>query len=95
MARPDPSMRGDLPRKAGQRRDAWNGLDQSSIMSVELLAGILTWGGLGWLADRWLGTGGWLLGLGVLLGFGLGLYLVRLRADKIDAEEAAAAQREG
>lgn len=48
-------------------------------MSLELLAGILVWGGVGWLVDHWLGTWPWLFAVGVFLGFGAGLYLVWLR----------------
>ncbi len=64
------------------RREMWNGLDQASIMSVELIAAILVWGGVGLALDRWLGTRPWLLGIGVLVGFGAGLYLVWLRSAK-------------
>lgn len=49
-------------------------------MSLELLSGILIWGGAGWLLDRWLGTPPWFLAFGVMLGFAAGLYLVWLRS---------------
>jgi ATP synthase protein I len=42
--------------------------------AVSLFASVLVFLGLGWLLDRWLGTGPWLLVLGILLGSGLGLY---------------------
>lgn len=48
-------------------------------MSLELLSGILVWGGVGWLLDRWLGTTHWFFGAGVMLGFTAGLALVWLR----------------
>lgn len=64
------------------RREIWNEIDQSSVMSVELIGAILTWGGVGWLADRWLGTDPWLFGMGVLTGFAAGLYLVWYRSGK-------------
>jgi ATP synthase protein I len=70
------------PGRQASRGDIWNELDQSSIMSVELIAAILTWGGVGWLADRWLGTDPWLFGLGVMIGFAAGLYLVWYRSGK-------------
>lgn len=60
----------------------WNQLDQSSIMSVELIAAILTWGGIGWLIDRWLGTMPVVFALGVMVGFGTGLYLLWYRSGK-------------
>ncbi|MDR0416766.1 MAG: hypothetical protein LBH76_05540 [Propionibacteriaceae bacterium] len=40
-----------------------------------ILAGLLLYGGLGWLGDRWLGTA-WLLPVGLILGTGLGVFLV-------------------
>lgn len=64
------------------------GVDQASVMGMELVAGILLYTALGWLADRWLGTGPWLLVLGALLGNATGLYLVWLRARRMDADEA-------
>jgi ATP synthase protein I len=64
------------------RREIWNELDQSSIMSVELIAAILTWGGAGWLVDRWLGTMPVFFGIGVMVGFAAGLYLVWYRSGK-------------
>lgn len=48
-------------------------------MSLELLSGILVWGGAGWLVDRWLDTPHWFFGFGVMLGFAAGLYLVWMR----------------
>ncbi|MGI8574251.1 MAG: AtpZ/AtpI family protein [Egibacteraceae bacterium] len=47
----------------------------------EFLSALLVWGGLGWLADRWLGTEPWLLAFGLVLGNGLGLYLLWLRTN--------------
>lgn len=59
-------------------------------MSMELLAGILVWGGVGWLVDGWLGTRPWLFVVGTLLGFGAGLYLVWHRAHALEREQASA-----
>jgi F0F1-type ATP synthase assembly protein I len=64
------------------RRAIWNELDQSSVMSVELIAAILTWGGIGWLVDRWLGTLPVFFGIGTIVGFAAGLYLVWYRSGK-------------
>ena len=41
-----------------------------------LIAGILVWGLLGWLVDRWLDTGGIATGVGVVLGAAGGVYLI-------------------
>jgi len=39
-----------------------------------LVAGVLFYGVLGWLADRWLGTE-FLVVIGILVGAGLGIYM--------------------
>jgi len=47
--------------------------------SYTLIGGILLLGGLGYLADDWLGTGPWLLLTGLLLGILVGFYeLIRV-----------------
>jgi F0F1-type ATP synthase assembly protein I len=43
-----------------------------------LLSGLLFWGGVGWVLDKWLGTS-YLLLAGLILGAGAALYLVWLR----------------
>lgn len=43
-----------------------------------LIAGVALYGFLGWLADRWLGTS-FLVGLGIVLGAGLGIYMTYAR----------------
>lgn len=40
-----------------------------------LVAGVLAWGGIGWLLDRWLGTR-YLVAVGILLGMGGAFYLI-------------------
>jgi ATP synthase protein I len=71
-------------------------LDQGWTMGTEMLSGILVLAGLGWLVDRWLGTTPWLFAVGALLGFAAGLYLVWLRAGRMDAaEQAERDQRHG
>lgn len=56
-------------------------------MSMELLAGILVWGGAGWLVDGWIGTWPWLFVVGTVLGFSAGLYLVWHRAHALEREQ--------
>ena len=47
--------------------------------SYALIGGIILLGGLGYVADNWLGTGPWLLLLGLLMGIVVGFYeLVRV-----------------
>jgi F0F1-type ATP synthase assembly protein I len=40
-----------------------------------LVAGVLAWGGIGWLLDRWLGTR-YLVAVGVVVGMGGAFYLI-------------------
>jgi F0F1-type ATP synthase assembly protein I len=68
-------------RDRDYRRDLWRDADTGWIMTAELLTAVGVWGGIGWLLDRWLGTGPWILAAGLLLGAALGTYLVFLRAD--------------
>ncbi len=79
-------------RRTSVRRDLGESmvaLDQGWSMGTELLSGILVLAGLGWLIDRALGTTPWLFAIGALAGFAAGLYLVWLRAQRMDAREAA------
>ena len=72
---PDPAP--DDPeeqRKAADRRDS----EMYTKVIGYLLAGPLLYGGIGWAADRWLGTG-FLLPVGVVAGFALSLYLIWFR----------------
>ncbi|GAB1642772.1 hypothetical protein [Krasilnikovia sp. MM14-A1259] len=41
-----------------------------------LLAGMLVWGGIGWLVDHWVGTRGIFAGIGCVVGIGGGVYLI-------------------
>lgn len=43
-----------------------------------IVSGVLLYGGLGWLADRWWGTS-YLVAVGILVGAALGIYLVLRR----------------
>lgn len=55
-----------------------------------LVSGVLLYGMLGWLADRWLGTT-FLVGVGIVLGAGFGLYLTWTRFAKHDPSASAPA----
>jgi F0F1-type ATP synthase assembly protein I len=48
-------------------------------ISGTLLSGILVWGGIGWLIDWLAGTTKVFTAIGMLVGAGLGIYLVYLR----------------
>ena len=47
-----------------------------------LVSGVLMYGGLGWLGDRWLGTS-FLVVVGILLGATLGIYMTIARFDAL------------
>lgn len=65
---------------AEARRECWADLDTGWAMALELLSGILVWGGVGFLLDRWLATSPWLFSVGCVVGNGAGLYLLFLRS---------------
>jgi F0F1-type ATP synthase assembly protein I len=71
------------------RRGAWNGLDQSSVMGVELISATLLWAGIGWFIDTRLGTAPWFLAIGAIVGNFAGVYLIWLRGGRMDAADAA------
>jgi F0F1-type ATP synthase assembly protein I len=57
------------------------GADQGLRALSIMVAGLLAYGGLGWLLDRWLGTSWW-LPIGLVLGVALGVYLVVVKFGK-------------
>jgi hypothetical protein len=84
-AHDDEPARGDEHEAPGREPDAWLGPARGLHAAVRsagpiigasytLIGAILLLGGLGYLADRWLGTEPWLLLLGLLLGLVVGFY---------------------
>jgi ATP synthase protein I len=59
--------------------EAWKGANQAWSVIGTLLAGIVVWGGVGWLLDRWLGFDGLFLPIGMLLGVGASIYVIYVR----------------
>ena len=57
---------------------------------VEMVAGVLVGGGLGWLFDHWLGTRPWFLMAMIVLGFAAGMS----NAYRVTRQYAAQAERE-
>lgn len=82
MTSPPPHRRGAATASErssaspSSRSTAWQDVDSASTVLSRMVAGPLTWGGIGWLLDRWLGTDPWLLAFGVMAGFLGSLYLV-------------------
>ena len=48
------------------------------VIIAYLLSGMILWGGVGWLVDRWLNTGLFVL-VGLLIGAAASVYLVYVR----------------
>lgn len=55
--------------------DEQGGMDQGIRILSYLISGLLFYGGLGWLADRWLNTTLW-LPIGLIAGTAASTYLV-------------------
>ena len=51
------------------------GLNQGIHAISILIAGLLLYGGIGWVLDHWLGTRWW-TPVGLIVGAGFGIYLV-------------------
>lgn len=60
-----------------ERKPEFTPADPWQVTSY-LIAGVVLFGGLGWLADQWLGTT-FLVAVGIVVGAGLATYLVWLR----------------
>jgi len=63
------------PRPSSPQGDPWHAFGY-------IVAGVLVYGALGWLADRWLGTS-FLVAIGILLGAVLGIYMTVARFDAL------------
>lgn len=61
------------------RGDAWRGAGTAWSITGTLLAGILVWGGIGFLVDRWAGFDGLFLPIGMLIGLAGSIYIVYVR----------------
>jgi F0F1-type ATP synthase assembly protein I len=67
-----------------RRQDGWSGVGTGWAITSTLAAGMLVFGGLGYLVDRVLETGRALTATGIVIGAGLGIYIVYLRYGKGD-----------
>jgi len=66
------------------RGEAWRGANQAWDVIGLLLAGIIVWGGVGWLLDRWFGFHDLFLPIGMVLGVGIAIWLIYLRHGRTD-----------
>jgi ATP synthase protein I len=58
-----------------RQRDEAQGINAGWAALGYLLTGMAVWGFAGWLVDRWLGTDGLGIGIGVVIGVAAGCYL--------------------
>jgi F0F1-type ATP synthase assembly protein I len=58
-----------------QREPPGRGADVVWSIIGTLIAGVLAWGGIGWLLDRWLGTR-YLVAVGIVVGMAGAFYLI-------------------
>ena len=76
MSQPDPAQNSPANEPApNSQGDPWHAFGLVS-------AGVLFYGFLGWLADRWLNTS-FLVAIGILIGAGLGIYATVKRFDAL------------
>ncbi|CAN5194205.1 hypothetical protein BH23ACT9_BH23ACT9_00010 [soil metagenome] len=54
--------------------------DKSFHFTADFLAAILTWGGIGWVVDRMLGTDPVFMVIGFIVGNSAGIYLLYIRS---------------
>lgn len=61
-----------------------------------LVAGVMVYGFLGWLLDRWWGTS-FVVAIGILVGAGLGIYMTFMRFNRSPSatEQHKAAEQDG
>jgi F0F1-type ATP synthase assembly protein I len=64
---------------AGGRGEGWSGMGTAWSITGTLLAGILVWGGIGFLLDRWLDLRWLFLPIGMVIGVGASIYVVYVR----------------
>jgi ATP synthase protein I len=73
-------MGGDRsPQRPGGDDGYPAGANQGWSAVAYLIGGILVWGAVGWLVDRWLDTGGVATAIGAVLGAAGGVYLIMRR----------------
>ncbi len=70
-------MAGDPPpQRPREDGGAPSGADQGWTAVAYLIGGIMVWGGVGWLVDRWMHSGGIATAIGAVLGAAGGVYLI-------------------
>jgi ATP synthase protein I len=70
------------------RGSGWRGMGTGWAITGTMVAGILVWGGIGFLADHLVGTAGIFTAIGIVVGAAGGIYIVYLRFGKDDREQS-------
>jgi ATP synthase protein I len=73
-----PALSGESGRR-DPRQDMWQGASAGLAISATLLSGVAIYGLIGYLIDRVAGTPKVFTAIGMVVGAGLGIYLVYLR----------------
>jgi ATP synthase protein I len=76
----------NLPRKPEKKVDPYS-------ITGYLLAGMVLYGGLGWLIDEWAGTSNVFAPIGVIFGLAAGLYLTFRQVSVLERQEREALLR--
>ena len=76
-------------RALAGRSDGWSGAGTAWALTGTLLAGILVWGGVGYLVDRLVGFRWLFLPIGMLVGVSASIYLVYLRYGRDEHHDEA------
>ncbi|HEX2301769.1 MAG TPA: AtpZ/AtpI family protein [Pseudonocardiaceae bacterium] len=86
MAEDSPARGGSRPRSTEPARQP-SGADIGWGITGTMLSGILVWGGIGWLLDRWWETR-FLTPVGMLLGLAAAIYLIVVKYGAVEPPHA-------
>ena len=70
-----------------EHQSGWGGASVAWSITGTLLAGILVWGGVGYLVDRLAGFRGLFLPIGMVIGVSASIYLVYMRHGRDDPSD--------
>jgi F0F1-type ATP synthase assembly protein I len=88
MAEDSPARGDSRPRSDEPAERQPSGADVGWGITGTMLSGIIVWGGVGWLLDRWLETRFFTL-VGTLLGLTVAIYLVVVKYGAVDPPAGA------
>src|SRR4029450_9640305 len=86
MAENSPA-RGDARPRPDEKAHTPSGADMGWNITGTMLSGIIVWGGVGWVLDRWLGTRIFPL-VGTILGLTVAIYLIVVKYGSVDQPPA-------